>query len=101
MLTSSKPYSINQNDSLYFCTDVICGWQYVFTPPEFFQIIINSLIYCRNEKGLYVQGYVIMPNHVHTILSALNNNLSDIIRDYKRFTSKKISRTPEVINKQK
>lgn len=32
-----------------------------------------------------------MPNHVHTVLSAETNNLSDILRDYKRFTSGKIS----------
>jgi REP element-mobilizing transposase RayT len=101
MLISNKPYSINKNTLIYFFTDVICGWQYVFTSPEFFQIIINSLSYCRNEKGLYVHGYIIMPNHVHTILSAQNNNLSDILRDYKRFTSQKISETLEFMGKQR
>ena len=32
-----------------------------------------------------------MPNHVHTILSAVHKNLPDIVRDYKRFTSERIS----------
>jgi REP element-mobilizing transposase RayT len=30
-----------------------------------------------------------MSNHIHCIVSA-NNNLSDVIRDFKKFTSKEI-----------
>ena len=98
---STKPYSITEDVSTYFCTDVIVGWQYVFTSPEFYQIIIDSLKHCQKEKGLNVHGYVIMPNHVHTILSAKNDNLSDIIRDYKRFTSRRISEALESIARRK
>ena len=76
---------------MYFCTDVIVGWQYVFTSSEFFRAIIDSLRYCQDHKGLLLHGYVIMQNHVHSIVSAVEKNLSDIIRDYKRFTSRKIS----------
>jgi putative transposase len=32
-----------------------------------------------------------MLNHVHTILSATHQNLPEIVRDYKRFTSERIS----------
>ena len=31
-----------------------------------------------------------MPNHLHVIISAVTNNLSDIIRDFKKFTFAKI-----------
>jgi REP element-mobilizing transposase RayT len=31
-----------------------------------------------------------MSNHVHLIASARNENLSDILRDFKKFTSKQI-----------
>ena len=31
-----------------------------------------------------------MPNHLHLIISTVTNNLSDIIRDFKKFTSAKI-----------
>jgi len=37
-----------------------------------------------------VYAYVIMSNHIHLILQAENNNLSDIIRDFKKFTSTSI-----------
>ena len=52
-------------------------------------IIIDSFVFCRKSKGLKVYSYVIMSNHVHCIVSA-ENNLSDTIRDFKKFTSKEI-----------
>lgn len=86
-----KPFTISKEFDYYFCTDTIVGWQYVFTSFPMFNIIADSLKYCRKEKGLRIHGYVIMPNHIHTILSARDGNLSDILRDFKRFTSRRIS----------
>jgi len=86
-----KPFSITKNTDYYYCTDTIVGWQCVFMSLPFFELIIESLRYCQSEKGLRIHGYVIMPNHLHSIISAANKNLSDIIRDFKRFTSCKIS----------
>ncbi|HEY9165412.1 MAG TPA: transposase [Candidatus Kryptonia bacterium] len=43
-------------------------------------------------KGLRIHGYVIMPNHVHAVLSSEKAILSGIVRDHKRFTSAEISR---------
>lgn len=49
------------------------------------------MIYCIKKKGLQVHAYVIMSNHVHTIFSAKEGfQLSNIIRDFKKFTSKTI-----------
>ncbi len=42
-----------------------------------------------------------MPNHVHTILSATDGNLSDVLRDLKRYTSRKISELPVTTNNQR
>jgi REP element-mobilizing transposase RayT len=86
-----KPYTISKETEYYFCTDTIVGWQYIFTSFPFFEAIIESLKYCQNNKGLQIHGYVIMPNHLHTILSAAENNLSDVLRDFKRYTSTRIS----------
>jgi putative transposase len=87
-----KPFKIDKEHDYFFCTDTIVGWQYVFTSSEFFECIISSFKYCQEMKGLHVHAYVIMPNHVHSILSAANHNLSDSLRDYRRFTSRSISR---------
>ena len=36
-----------------------------------------------------------MSNHLHLVISAKNNDLSDILRDFKKFTSKQIIATIE------
>jgi len=37
-----------------------------------------------------VWAYVIMSNHIHMIVEAKNANLSNVIRDFKRFTATNI-----------
>ena len=39
---------------------------------------------------MVLYAWCIMSNHVHLILSAKNNNLSDLLRDFKKFTNKQI-----------
>jgi REP element-mobilizing transposase RayT len=55
-------------------------------------LIIESLKYCIEKKGLIVYAYVIMSNHLHLIASAKEESigLSGIIRDFKKFTSKEM-----------
>ena len=65
-------------------------WTDVFTRKNYVNIVIESLAFCQNEKGPLVYALCIMPNHLHLIISAVNNNLSDIIRDFKKFTLAKI-----------
>ncbi len=65
-------------------------WVDVFTRKVYRDIVLESLDYCRKQKGLQVWAYVIMSNHVHAILSAETGNLPDIIRDFKRHTASKI-----------
>ena len=40
-----------------------------------------------------IYAYVIMTNHIHLLVNCENEDLSDIIRDFKKFTSKKIIET--------
>ncbi len=39
---------------------------------------------------MVVYGYVIMSNHIHAIIQSSNGLLSDLIRDFKKYTSKSI-----------
>jgi len=72
-------------------TFTVVGWVDVFTRLSYKNVVIESLKYCTYEKGLIVHAYVIMSNHIHLIISAkMNCRLSDIIRDFKRHTSKVI-----------
>jgi putative transposase len=81
-------YKIIENESVYFITSTIIEWIPVFTKREYFDIIAQSLSYCRQNKGLKLFAYVVMDNHIHLIASA--ENLSQIIKDFKSFTARKI-----------
>ena len=70
-------------------------WIDVFTRSDYVNIVIDSLAYCQKEKGLLVHAYCIMTNHLHLIISSPSHNLSDIIRDFKKFTSAKILKAIE------
>ena len=61
--------------------------------------IIDSLKYCQKEKGLAIFGYCLMSSHLHLLARAEGNyNLSEILRDFKKFTSKAI--VEQIINEQ-
>jgi putative transposase len=83
-------YKIRNREGIYFITFAVVEWVDVFTRIEYKNILINSLTYCQKEKGLIIYCWCIMSNHIHLIVSAKENNLSDILRDFKKFTAKEI-----------
>ena len=88
-------YQIKDQSAIHFVTFTVHQWADVFTRSAYVDILIESLQFCQHEKGLEIYAWVIMNNHCHLIISAKNNNLSDIIRDFKKFTSKSIYRAIE------
>jgi REP element-mobilizing transposase RayT len=86
----AEAYRISDQQASYFITLTVIDWIDVFTKKEYKDILVDSLNYCIAEKGLQVYEYVIMSNHLHAIVSTNETSLSDIIRDFKKFTSKKI-----------
>jgi REP element-mobilizing transposase RayT len=78
----------------YFLTLTVVDWVDVFTRPVYKNIITDSLAFCIKEKGLQIYAWVLMSNHLHLVASAAGDiDLSDILRDMKKFTSKKIVET--------
>lgn len=83
-------YRIYNQHGQYFITCTVHQWVDVFTRKEYVDIVLNSLRYCQQNKGLLIYAYVIMSNHLHLIIGSNKENLSDIIRDFKKFTASKI-----------
>jgi REP element-mobilizing transposase RayT len=81
-------YKITEQQSVYFITSTVSQWIDVFTRAEYKDIIIKSLKHCQENKGLCIYGWVIMTNHIHLICSCKEGfQLSDTLRDFKKFTS--------------
>jgi putative transposase len=76
----------------YYLTLTIEEWIDVFTRPVYKHIIVDSLNYCASNKGLEIYCWCLMSNHLHLIASAKEDeNLSDILRDFKKYTSNALS----------
>ena len=78
-------YKIRDQQAVHFITFATVQWIDVFTRSDYVNIVVASIAYCQKEKGLLVHAYCIMPNHLNLIISAVNNNLSDIIRDFPHY----------------
>ena len=87
---SDGGYKIRNLEGTHFITFAVVEWVDVFTRREYRDIVVESIKYCQREKGLILHAWCIMSNHIHMAISAKNNNTSDIIGDFKKFTSKQI-----------
>ena len=92
----SKRYRFSEEIGLHYLTLTVVGWIDVFTRQRYRDIVLDSLRYCKDHKGLYVHGYVIMSNHVHLIASTSDGtSLSEVIGSFKSFTAKAIIKAIE------
>ena len=63
----------------------------VFTRKLYKDIVIDAIHYCQKHKGLRLHSWVIMSNHIHLIAYCTPPfMMSDFLRDFKKFTAKKI-----------
>ena len=78
-------------NALHYVTFTVVGWVDIFTRKVYKDILVDSLKYCQENKGMILFSYVIMSNHIHLILRTdSEKGLSFLIRDYKSYTAKKI-----------
>lgn len=90
----STKYKATTTEEAYFITITTVGWIDVFTRLNQKETIIKALNYCQQNKGLEIYAYCLMSSHIHLLCKATNGYiLSDVIRDFKKFTSKSIINT--------
>lgn len=88
---SGDSYTIRDQNGYYFLTMTVVRWVDVFTRIEYKDVIVDSLNYCIQNKGLELNAWVLMTNHLH-IVGRVSTDLgmSGFLRDFKKFTSKRI-----------
>ena len=90
----STKYKATTTEDAYFITITTVGWFDVFTRLSQKYVLIKALQHCQKSKGLEIYAYVIMSSHIHLFCKATDGFiLSDVMRDFKKFTSKKILQT--------
>lgn len=83
-------YIIRDQSKPHFITATVVDWVDVFSRKIYKDCIIESLNFCIKNKGMILYGYVMMSNHIHLIIQSEEGKLSDLIRDFKKFTAKTI-----------
>lgn len=86
----SRKYKFAEKEGAYFISFATVYWIDVFTREAYFNTIIESLDFCRKNKGMEIYGYCIMPSHIHLIFRSSLGDPSGLIRDFKGFTSRKM-----------
>lgn len=87
----STKYKATTIEDTYFITITTVGWIDVFTRLNQKNAIVEALRYCQVNKGLEIYAYCIMHSHIHILCKATDMFvLSDVVRDFKKHTSKKI-----------
>jgi len=76
---------------LYFVTTRAIRRARLFRRDVIKQILVDSFAYMRASGWLELFAFVVMPNHIHLIVRcAVEHPVSDVVRDFKKYTSKKI-----------
>ncbi|MBS1514966.1 MAG: transposase [Bacteroidetes bacterium] len=81
-------YKILDNQYPYFITSTILEWIPIFTNSKYCDILTSALKFYQTNKNLKIFSFVTMDNHFHLI--AVNENLSRIMSNFKKYTAKQI-----------
>jgi len=80
------------DNGCYFLTFETVDLIDVFTKPVYKQIVVHTLNHFIANKGLVVYGWCLMTNRLYLIAQAQRNVLlTDIRKEFKQFTSEKIT----------
>ena len=86
----STGYQIKEQEELHYVTFQIVRWVDIFTRQVYRDIVVNSLRFCQQNKGLEIYAFVVMSNHIHLLLRSYPGKLSDTIKEFKSFTAKQM-----------
>ncbi|MES2279131.1 MAG: transposase [Bacteroidota bacterium] len=86
----SRKYKFLNNEGLYFVSFAVVNWIDVFTRPDYSDIVVESLNYCKANLGMELYCWCIMPSHIHLIFRAEQGNPEIILGRFKEYTSKQI-----------
>lgn len=86
----SRKYKFYNKEGLYFVSFATVYWIDIFIRDQYNWEIVQSLDFCRKNKGMEIYAWCLMPSHMHIIFRSNENNPGSILRDLKGFASIKI-----------
>jgi len=87
----SRSHKFHNPKGVYFVSFAVTDWIDAFSRREYRDIVLDSLRFCQNEKGMVIFAWCIMTNHVHLVFRTIENQKPDtVLGDMKRYTSRRI-----------
>jgi len=96
----SRKYKFQNPSGIYFVSFAAVYWLDVFIREQYFAIVVDSLNFCIEKKGMTLYCWCIMPSHVHLIFAANDGDPSGILRSLKTHTSKELQQAIEENNQE-
>jgi REP element-mobilizing transposase RayT len=83
--------SITERDGIYFITITCLHWLLLFELTNSYDAVYKWFDYLKS-KGHYINGYVIMPNHLHVLIGfrCADKSINKIVSNGKRFMAYEI-----------
>jgi putative transposase len=85
---------------IYFITFTVLGWQKIFVNEKITSLVYKWFDYIRINYGNEINGYVIMPNHLHVLIKTTMQSpkMAILIMNAKRFMAYEIIKYLEETN---
>jgi putative transposase len=87
-------FDIIEDGHAYFVTSTVHDWLPVFIATQPVEILIESLVFCRETKHLRIAGNMVMPTHVHVVVydeDLLAGRLRETMTAWRKFTGSKLA----------
>ena len=91
----SRQYKFYNKEGLYFVSFAAVYCLDIFVRDLYFNSVVESLDFCRKNKGMEIYTWCIMPSHVHLIFRAKENNPRELLKSLKTFTFKNLQKLIE------
>jgi len=89
----ARPKHLEAETGYYFITTNTEKRKSIFRDTTLGRMVIDALYYLRDSGRVCLYGFVVMPDHVHILLSvSRDESLSKVMHSLKSFTAKKLNR---------
>lgn len=95
----SSKYKFKDQDRLYFISFSVVYWLDIFIRNEYREILLDSIRYNQENKGLEVYSWCIMTSHVHMIIGSHGQKMETIMQGMKSVTSRDLKQA--IVNNEK
>ncbi|MDF1593928.1 MAG: transposase [Desulfobacterales bacterium] len=84
-----KGFDYSNPTQVYFLTICASEGTSPFLDKDLSTQIIKSVLFYRNQKGIRLYSYCVMPDHFHLVMSPANGfGVSQLVRNLKTYTTK-------------